>query len=308
MEYGKNILEKDIRNISESNRREKQQESIVLRLHSFGMTDRGLVCTKNEDQFLIADLSRILLVRQSSLPDLHTQYSERPGTLFLVADGLGAGLAEEATSREVKLVQAFLLNELEWPIYFQNEASSYFLEALRKALKKADQNMFHDTMGNPECAGRGTMLTMAFFLDPVLYMAHIGDSRAYLFRDNKLTQITHDLTITEDRFDGCNQPKEENRVGFHPTNSKITEGSDEDQGFHVETDWFSLVPRDRILFCTDGLTKMVSGQQIASILQEVEDPRHACMQLVTQANEAGGWDNITVIVAQTEEYKINEGL
>jgi PPM family protein phosphatase len=75
---------------------------------------------------------------------------------------------------------------------------------------------------------------------------------------------------------------------------------------HVETDWFSLVPGDRILFCTDGLTKMVSGPQIGSILQEVEDPRQACMQLVAQANEAGGWDNITVIVAQAEEYKINE--
>jgi protein phosphatase len=143
----------------------------------------------------------------------------------------------------------------------------------------------------------GTTLTLAYGLGSELFVVHVGDSRCYLFRDDALHRLTRDHTLIAELLQrGELSPEEAAR---HPYRHVITNcvGGHE-QGVEVEGHKLQLHPGDAILLCSDGLTDMVPDEAIHEVMRSEEDPRRACERLVAAANEQGGRDNITAIVAR----------
>jgi protein phosphatase len=143
----------------------------------------------------------------------------------------------------------------------------------------------------------GTTFTMAYLEWPVVYLAHVGDSRAYLYRSPELLQITNDQTMAQLLADAG--AIEAERVGGHPLQNVLAcllcydTRRLESRGYMR-----GLAPGDQLLLCTDGLTRIVPGQQIAEILESTFTAEDACRELIAAANSAGGPDNTTVVVAR----------
>jgi protein phosphatase len=272
-----------------------------LRVTSFGRTDQGRVRPANEDQFLIAVLTRALQVQQTSLSQDGVQCSGPQGYLFVVADGMGGHAAgEQASALAVGAIEKFLLDAFNWCIQLRGKDEDGLLVEFQEALKQADARMFQETRRHPELRGMGTTLTLAYFLDDELFVAHAGDSRCYLLRNGLLYRLTHDHTLVAEMVQrGVLQPDEAARHTYRHVITNVVGGSD--PGVKVELHKLPVDAGDRLLLCSDGLTEMVGDEEVLNILRAQADPAAACDHLVRRANEQGGKDNITVVVARFEE-------
>jgi protein phosphatase len=138
---------------------------------------------------------------------------------------------------------------------------------------------------------------MAYHLDAQLCVVHVGDSRAYMFEDGQLHQITHDHTLMAEMVDrGQLQPEEVARHRLRHVITNVVGGNEE--GVNVEAHALEVSAGDRLLLCSDGLTEMLTNEMIAAVLRAEPDPEAACVKLVAQANDAGGRDNVTVVIVR----------
>ena len=196
-------------------------------------------------------------------------------TVFAVADGLGGHQGGEvASAAAVAPLAALDGRELTDPA----EAA----EALTAAIREANAAIIDQAAGDPGLWGMGTTVTAAALAgDRHLQLAHVGDSRAYLLRDGSLEQLTTDHTV----------------VGVHPERSILTRAVGLDPHIPVDTpDPLELAPGDQVLLCSDGLTEAVGDPRIAELLTTGPDGDAACRALIDAANDAGGPDNITVVL------------
>src|SRR5947209_7746087 len=169
----------------------------TFRIDAFGMTDPGRVRPTNEDQFVVAELSKALRVRQSSLPQPADRLRDTRGHLFIVADGMGGHAGGEQASRLVAdSIEDFVLRALKWFTPPGGEEGNELLQELQAAVHRADARIAAEAAAHPELQGMGSTLTLAYYLDGELFVAHAGDSRAYLLRDGRLHRLTHDHTLT----------------------------------------------------------------------------------------------------------------
>ena len=168
------------------------------------LTDTGKVRGNNEDHFLVARLSKSMQVCKTSLPgEGKTQFSEEEGYLIVVADGMGGAAAgERASALAVESVESFVLNTLKWFLHLSGHDEHALLAELRQSLERADRTVIERARSNPAFHGMGTTLTMAYSVATDLYIVHAGDSRAYLFRDGELEQLTSDHTLVQALIDG----------------------------------------------------------------------------------------------------------
>jgi len=266
-------------------------------VRSFGMTDTGRVRPSNEDRFVIVELARTLYVHQTNVPQAKAQHASHRGHLFLVADGMGGHRGGEvASTLSVVTVEDFLLNTLKRLFSADVPEEQEVLKEFRSALLQADGRIFEAASRHPELLGMGTTLTMAFVSDWRLLLAHAGDSRCYLLSGGELHQLTQDHTEVAERVRaGSLLPAEACR---HPRRHVVTNVlGGREPGVRVEVHKLDLEPGDRMLLCSDGLAEMVPDARIAAILQEEQEPRRACERLLAEANDRGGNDNITVVVA-----------
>jgi protein phosphatase len=272
-----------------------------LTVRSYGRTDKGRTRTSNEDQFLIAVLTKALQVLQTSLRQEDVQYGGTQGYLFLVADGVGGSAAgEQASALAVDTIEHFVLDTLNWCLRLrgQNDGPG-LLGEFRKALQQADERLFREADRHPELRGMGTTLTLAYARDWDLFVAHAGDSRCYLLRSGLLYRLTRDHTLVAEMVRrGLLKPEEAAQHGFRHVITNVVGGSD--PGVQAEVHKLPLEPGDRLLLCSDGLTEMVSDEEILAVLQSHGDPAAAGGRLIDRANEQGGKDNITVVVADFE--------
>ncbi|MBL9085007.1 MAG: serine/threonine-protein phosphatase [Planctomycetales bacterium] len=267
-------------------------------INAYGLSDRGRKRDSNEDHFAVAELSRTLQVHHTSLPDLGTSHSVHRGYVLLIADGVGGSQAGEvASGLIVSTIEDFMLNTLKRFSNLQAGEEQGALRALQEALCEADSRIFEETDDHPEWRGMGSTLTMAFAVNWRLFVAHAGDSRCYLFSGGRLQQLTQDHTLTADMVRRGLLPPE--KIAGHPWRHVVTNvlGGSE-PGVQVELHRLDLHPHDVLLLCSDGLTEMLSDEDVAAVLQVEQDPRAACERLVAEANRRGGKDNITVIVAR----------
>lgn len=270
----------------------------TLAVRSFGLTDSGKVRSANEDHFLIAELTKAMHIEQTSLPQASAQFGQERGHIFLVADGMGGHQGgEEASSLAITSIEQFALNTLKWFFPLKGSETQTVGDQFQAAVQEADATVVEKAAQRPELRGMGTTLTMAYSLDTELYVVHVGDSRAYIYRAGQLDQLTEDHTLVAEMVRGGEVTAE--KAAAHRFRHVITNviGGPE-AGVQVEAHKLELQPGDCILLCTDGLTEMLSDEQITAVLTAESDPEKACKRLVAEANEHGGSDNITVVLAQ----------
>jgi PPM family protein phosphatase len=289
------------------------EESIARKTHgaltvkAFGVTDKGRVRPTNEDQFLSAELTKAMRIWQTSLPEPKAQCGEERGHLFLVADGMGGHRAgEQASALAVVAIEQFTLNTFKWFFDANGPDAQRVLTQFQTAIRQADARLLEEATEHPELRGMGTTVTMAFQLDTQLCVVHVGDSRAYLYGDGELYQLTHDDTLMAEMVRrGELQPEQ---VAQHRLRHVITNvvGGNE-AVVSVEAHALNVHAGDRLLLCSDGLTEMVTDDAIAAILGAEADPETTCTKLVAQANDAGGGDNITVLIVRFDAADPDRG-
>jgi PPM family protein phosphatase len=272
-------------------------EARRLSVTAFGLTDTGKVRTRNEDQFLIARLLKGLEIQQTSLPEPKLRYGQDHSYLFVVADGMGGHAAGDAASAlAVDAVECFVLETLKWFLQFEGREADELLAAFRNAVGEAHKRVLAAAAEHRELTGMATTLTLALSLNDTLSIAHAGDSRCYLWRNETLRQLTNDHTLVgELARHGQISPE---AAATHQLRHLVTNAvGNRSRDLTVDVQRVQLQAGDTILFCTDGLTEMVSHEQIVEVLRSTIDVGAACRQLVDQANAAGGRDNVTVLLA-----------
>jgi len=271
-----------------------------IAVHSFGDTDRGKVRDANEDHFLFAERARTLWVRQTSLPQPPTQYGRNRGHIFLVADGMGGHRAGEvASALTVTTIETFVLHLMKRFSNLQATDEQTVLKDFQAALRQADARLAEESAHHPEFAGMGTTLTMAFVSGWKLFVFHAGDSRCYLYRGGELRQLTADHTVAgELARQGVIKPEEVSHNRFRHVVTNVLGGNE--AGVRIDVQKVDLETGDVMLLCSDGLTDMLADDRITAVLKSEADPQAACERLVAEANEAGGQDNVTAIVARFE--------
>ena len=271
--------------------------SAPLSVRSFGLTHPGKVRETNEDQFLIAVLLKALQVECTSLPQPKFQHSSDRSYLFVVADGMGGHAGgEKASALAVDSVESFILETFKWFTGCKGKEQDQVLTDFQSALGHANARVLAEAENHPELHGMGTTLTLAYSLNDELFVAHVGDSRCYLCRQGILYRLTRDHTLVEEMVrHGALPPDQAAQHHWrHVITNAVGGGSAE---VKVEVHKVPLEDGDCLLLCSDGLTEMLREEEINQILQTEAEPEAACRRLVMRANEAGGKDNITVIVA-----------
>lgn len=273
-------------------------------IQAAGASDVGKVREKNEDAFVVAKLQRTMFVQETSLDDQAATWftGAVEGWLFVVADGMGGQGGGDVASRvAVQTITNYLCNVMPWVTVTRTEgsrppsASLYGVrEQLSAALTEGDLRV-RDAAAEPGASHRmGTTLTLACVLWPTLYVAHAGDSRAYLVRDRQLYRLTTDHTVAqqliERGFPGVDATSHLNHILWNALGAAETE-------LAPEVSRHPLEMGDRIVLCSDGLNKHVSDDEVLGTINDESDPRMACDRLVALALERGGSDNVTVVVA-----------
>ncbi|MEV4753901.1 BofC C-terminal domain-containing protein [Micromonospora sp. NPDC049559] len=214
--------------------------------------------------------------------------------LLAVADGMGGMAAGDVASNIVIGAMAPLDEDV---------PGDALVDALRSAVDTANQQLRDTVDANPQLEGMGTTLTATLFSGSKIGMVHIGDSRAYLLRDGEFNQITKDDTYVQMLVDEGRISLEE--ASSHPQRSLLTralDGRDIDPEYSVR----QVLPGDRYLICSDGLSGVVSAETIGDTLREYSDPQECVQRLVQLALRGGGPDNITVVVADATDQDIVE--
>jgi len=238
-----------------------------LRIECGVRSDPGRIRPSNED-FFIANVK---------------------GAIFLVADGMGGHAAGEIASQlAATTVEEALLND---------GAELTTAQRLQFAIQKANETVFETQRARPDCRGMGTTLTVLAFRESQSYVAHVGDSRAYLMRDNILNQLTQDHSVVWPLYKSAIISKED--ISRHPQKNLITRSIGTQP--QVEADLHEGVAQegDVYLLCSDGLTDVLSDRQILELLAEkCRSSQELSDMLVDAANAGGGPDNITAIVVR----------
>jgi serine/threonine protein phosphatase PrpC len=208
--------------------------------------------------------------------------------VFVVADGMGGAQAGEVASRLA--IEAF---QHELP------GSGPPEQRLAECVRAANRTIYEMSRSEDERAGMGTTLTAAYLDDSDLAIAHVGDSRAYLFRDRRLKRLTQDHSLVEELVRRGKLTEEQ--AAEHPQRSIITRALGPEPDVEVDTWTYPVQAGDVLLLCSDGLTSMISEETITEILAGTPVLRDAAERLIGAANEAGGRDNITVILFSLEE-------
>lgn len=272
---------------------------------AYGLTDVGKKRERNEDQFLISDLSKSMLIHQSSLPESDHQrlFTPSQGKLFIVADGMGGhGAGAVASSLAVYTIASYVLNLMPWFLRLDESHEDDLRQELGTALEKCHKNVLSLAQESDKHKKMGTTLTMAYVIWPRLYVVHAGDSRCYLYRAPKLEQITKDQTVAEQMMEKhLLEPEEAEESRWSNVLWNAVGGGSEEISPEVYN--AQLQKGDLLLLSTDGLTKHLSDETIVETLtRPLTGPRESAQvkaqKLVDLANHEGGSDNITVVLAQ----------
>ena len=258
----------------------------------YAKTDVGRTREHNEDTFLVADLeSGDPVLFDQSARDLPV---EAHGLLFLVADGMGGAASGELASSMAGFEVLSVLRE-RWRSHAQ-PSPEQFAMILRDATIFANSQIHGHAREHPEHRGMGTTATIAGLLGDVVYVAQVGDSRAYLVRDGLAKQLTKDQSLMQ-RLVEAGELTQEQAEASERRNIILQALGPE---AHVTIDLTHQQVRrgDTLILCSDGLSGLVRADEIARVANAANDTTEVCKRLVDRANELGGPDNITVIAVR----------
>ena len=262
-------------------------------VHVLGRTDVGRTREHNEDSFLVADLSAGTVAEQAEA----VTYTLGPrGALFMVADGLGGAAAGEIASG---MAVDIVLQELRrtWVSAPAMDPAT-FAHALKKACDLANTRIYEYAMKNPDHRGLGTTATIAGLLGNTLYLVQVGDSRAYIVREGVAQQITKDQSLMQRLIEAGELTAEEAEQSER--RNIILQALGPEPVVKIDLTHQPVRRGDLLVLCTDGLSGQVRKEEIARIVAQERDLTTAGQTLIDRANENGGPDNITVIIAHLE--------
>ena len=253
-----------------------------MRIASGGVTDVGRVRSNNEDCFKIVE----------------------PLHLFVLSDGMGGEAHGEiasamAVETVVKHCLDFDANPAAKVVGTVEPKWSARTKRLSTAVHLANRNIFKSAEANEEQRGMGATLTAVWIDDARLSVAHVGDSRAYLLRGGGLLQLTRDHSLVAEQVRrGILTAAEAEESDMQ---SVLLRALGAQAEIEVDAEEHTLFPRDVLLLCSDGLTRVVTEPEIAGTLQAETDPTRAAEKLVALANERGGPDNVTVVIVRLDK-------
>ena len=268
-----------------------------------GLTDPGRQRSENQDHFLVADLSRAEPNR--ILGPGQNGPAEGPsddfllgpkGALILVADGMGGAAAGSVAS---KMATGWIHEEMveRWTTQRENTPVR-FMEDLRDSVEATTLMVHQQSERYPQYRGMGTTVTAAGLLDGFLYLAQVGDSRAYLVRDGGATQLTRDQSLVQELIEAGSLREEDAESSAH--RNVILQALGVEPDVRVDLTYQELRRGDTLILCSDGLHRTVQRQEIAAIARAEAPPADACARLVALANERGGPDNVTVVIVHLD--------
>ena len=268
------------------------------------MTHIGNVRSNNEDAYIIYRTGRYWEKVKTSLEvrDLPAR-SDEMAYGMAIADGIGGAAAGEvASSMALRVLVSLILNAAKWALKLDNPETREkelqdVKEQAQRHFQKVDQALMEHAEAYPRLKGMGTTLTGAYSFGDDLFILHIGDTRAYLFRQSNLKRLTHDQTAAQDLADaGIIHPED---VSTHFLRHTLTSCLGGEAGkIQMEIRHLRLMDGDRLLLCSDGLTDMASEPEIAEVMRATEGSDEACRTLVNLALQKGGKDNVTVVMAR----------
>ncbi len=265
-------------------------------LDAFGITHKGKVRPTNQDHFLLGSLRQRFNVRQSSLPELdHLPIvDDRVASLIMVADGVGGGQrGDQASQLAVEEVTQYV-NESARCYYHTDTSDENFVRDLEQAAIKCHRAVVERGASDPDSTGMATTLTLMIVIWPWTYVLQVGDSRYYEYKEGRLTQISHDQTMAQELIDsGVFAAAVRNTPLANVLSSSIGGSQTAPVVTRVPTPWNTVH-----LLCSDGLTKHVSDEKIAERLRTMTSARQACEQLLQDALDGGGTDNITICIGR----------
>ena len=258
-----------------------------LALDTVALTDTGMVRANNEDNLFTLDTTEIAVAGLSSCG------------IYLVADGMGGHQGGEvASDMAVKIIPDFLKERL--------KSAEKLLDPdklIGQAIQKANQAIYDAALDTPDLFTMGTTVTLGFRLDNRLFIGHVGDSRAYLVRKNRIRQLTEDHSLVARLLQERVITPEEAKN--HPDRNKIYRCLGVSPRIGIDSyrqvsgkKWLPLEVGDILLFCSDGLSGYVSDEEILNCLLKADGAESACQELIRLANLKGGEDNISVIVVR----------
>ncbi len=273
----------------------KSGEIIV---HVFGKTDVGRTREHNEDSFVVADLNTMNATLQ---PEVRTHAPGALGSLFMVADGMGGAAAGEIASA---MATEVVLQELEsrWRAAASHDSET-FARAIKGAAETANARIHRYASEHPENRGMGTTATIAGLLGDTLYLAQVGDSRAYLVRNGVAQQITKDQSLMQKLVEAGELTAEEAEVSER--RNIILQALGPEPVVKVDLTYQQVRRDDVLVLCSDGLSGQIRTSDIARVVEEQPDLVNVCKELIDLANANGGPDNITVIAVRFDGAGLN---
>jgi len=262
-----------------------------ITVHVFGKTDVGRTREHNEDAFVVADLTTMNATLQ---PEVRTHVPGASGSLFMVADGMGGAAAGEIASA---LATEVVLSELEsrWS-HAPAKSPEAFAVAIKSATEQANARIHRYAAEHPENRGMGTTATVAGLLGDKLYLAQVGDSRAYLVRNGIAEQITKDQSLMQKLVEAGEMTAEEAEVSER--RNIILQALGPEPVVKVDLTHQQVRRGDTLVLCSDGMSGQMRISDISRIVTESPDLMATCKNLIDLANENGGPDNITVIAVR----------
>lgn len=255
-----------------------------MKIRTSACTDTGRIKPRNEDSF-------------ACLTDLGAQFAIE--AILIVADGIGGNAAGDVASKMA--VDGILTSLLGHKCSYNIRDQNSFLGVFKSIISDVNVEI-HRAGQTPEQAGMGTTCTAGVIVENGLFLTHVGDSRAYLYRDAHLHQLTVDHSWVEEEIrKGTITPE---AARSHPYRRLITRAIGPSETVIVDVYTECLQTNDVVLICTDGLTTMLDEKAIRAILDD-EDACHAAGILCDEANKRGGLDNTTAVVARVEMEEVN---
>ena len=262
-----------------------------IRVEVFAKSDLGRTRDHNEDKFLVADLTK---KSASLLPEVRRHDIGPRGTLLVVADGMGGAAAGEvASAMATDTIYAHLMKT--WNA--EDEVTPQrFAYRLKEAVEVANASIHAHAKAHPEVRGMGTTTTAAGVLNDHLYLTQVGDSRAYLIRGGEAHQLTKDQSLMQRLVEAGELTEEE--AAQSERRNIILQALGPDPKVKVDLTHQEVRRGDILVLCSDGLSGQVKKDEIAKIVTAAPNLSSACDQLIALANERGGPDNITVVIAR----------
>jgi PPM family protein phosphatase len=275
--------------------------STTVHVQFGAVSHTGKVRANNEDHFLVSQVSRKQEILLTNVPkDQFPAHTGEEAYSMIVADGMGGMAAGEVASRLAITTGLKLFHRSpKWGFKVNQKEARELFERVSHHLREIDRTLTDRSYSDRQLFGMGTTLTLAYSIGVDLFIIHLGDSRAYLYRKGELCQLTKDHTVAQAMADaGYISPED---VKHHRKRNALTNFLGGHNG-KVKADirWLRLADGDRVLLCSDGLNDMVDDASIAKILGEHDQPRDAAQILLDEALNQGGKDNVTVIVARYE--------